>query len=193
MQTHWCKMLTAAALFALVASGCGQKPAVQPNTPAPETPQSTGQASGSGGSSGQAGQPVQPVQPSKQSKSVKSYYADANLEKLLERETTIEFTADKDKYLAAFQELKKTPDDKSVSLAKNLTFKSATLKDGQLTLDLVMPAEARLGAGGEEMLLTALQKTAFQFEEVKTLEILLEGKQVESLMGHMELQHPFKR
>ncbi|WP_159883103.1 GerMN domain-containing protein [Paenibacillus puerhi] len=190
MQTQWHKMFMAAAVFALIASGCGQKPA-EPLSPAPEPAKTADPGSSNGsGSGGQA--PVAP-QPAKQSQSVKVYYADANLEKLLEKEATIEFGEEKDKYLAAFNVLKKTPDDATVSLAKHLTFKSAQLKDGQLTLDLVMPDEARLGSGGEVMLLTALQKTAFQFDEVKTLEILLEGKQVESLMGHMELQHPFKR
>lgn len=67
------------------------------------------------------------------------------------------------------------------------------LKDGQVTVDLSLPDAARLGSPGEEMLLDALKKTLFQFSEVKTIEILLDGKQVESLMGHMELPHPIKR
>jgi hypothetical protein len=33
----------------------------------------------------------------------------------------------------------------------------------------------------------------FQFPEVNTLDILLNGEKVESLMGHMDLPHPFKK
>jgi hypothetical protein len=39
----------------------------------------------------------------------------------------------------------------------------------------------------------ALQKTFFQFDEVQSLELLVDGNQIESLMGHVELEHPMTR
>ncbi|MEK8127349.1 GerMN domain-containing protein [Paenibacillus filicis] len=193
MHTHWIKITAAAVVFALIASGCGQKPAAQPLTSPPSEPVKTTEPIKTGSSDTTSQTPPLTQQPQKQSKVIKVFYSDANLENLVEKEAKIEFGEEKDKYAAAFNALKKAPDDQTESLAKHLIFKKAELKDGQLTLDLVMPDAARLGASGEEMLLTALQKTAFQFAEVKTLEVLLEGKKVDSLMGHMELQHPFKR
>ncbi len=43
------------------------------------------------------------------------------------------------------------------------------------------------------MLLEAIQKTLFQFPEVDSIDILVDGKPADSLMGHMELPHPIKR
>ncbi|MNY78319.1 hypothetical protein D3C86_2185150 [compost metagenome] len=56
-----------------------------------------------------------------------------------------------------------------------------------------IPEDAHLGASGEDLALQALLKTSFQFDEVKTVDILVDGKSVDSLMGHVELEHPFSR
>lgn len=60
-------------------------------------------------------------------------------------------------------------------------------------MDVHMPDEARLGAGGEQFALDALTKTMFQFDEVKSVELLVDGAKVESLMGHVDLEHPLTR
>ncbi|MGG2200461.1 GerMN domain-containing protein [Paenibacillus validus] len=195
MQNHWRHTLTAAAILAVVLSGCGQaKPlnGTQPNQTAEQPAHQTeqGQTSG-GGSNSQA--PAAASEQSKISKVIKTYYSDAEFTKLVEQQAKIEFKNEADQYLTALNQLKKTPDDTTISLCKEISFKSAVLKDGQVTVDLSLPDAARLGSPGEEMLLDALKKTLFQFSEVKTIEILLDGKQVESLMGHMELPHPIKR
>lgn len=91
-------------------------------------------------------------------------------------------------------DVEKAPaDSKLVPLADALGFKSAILKDKKLTLDITVSGEGRLGAPGEAMLLQAIQKTLFQFPEVDSIDILVDGKPVESLMGHMDLPHPMKR
>ncbi|PYE48021.1 GerMN domain-containing protein [Paenibacillus barcinonensis] len=56
-----------------------------------------------------------------------------------------------------------------------------------------IPDEARLGAGGELLFLAVLQQTMFQFEEVHSIQLLVDGQQTESLMGHVELQNPILR
>ena len=33
----------------------------------------------------------------------------------------------------------------------------------------------------------------FQFEEVQQIELTVDGQQVESLMGHVDLEHPMNR
>ncbi|MNJ00980.1 hypothetical protein D3C73_1604640 [compost metagenome] len=50
-----------------------------------------------------------------------------------------------------------------------------------------------MGSGGEVLLMDALKKAVFQFSEVQALDILVDGKIVDSLMGHVELEHPIKR
>lgn len=186
-------VLTGAIAMAL--SGCGQKPAssgmtsqgssgqnpvnssVVPPTPKPEvTPTPT------------------PVESKPIQAHIKAYYGDEQATKLVEKEVTINYPEDKEKYTTALWTLKKAPaDSKLVPLADALGFKSAVLKDKKLTLDITVSGEGRLGAPGEAMLLQAIQKTLFQFPEVDSIDILVDGKPVESLMGHMDLPHPMKR
>ncbi|SFL74447.1 Sporulation and spore germination [Paenibacillus sp. 1_12] len=181
--------------IAMALSGCGQKPA------------SSGTTSQGSGSQNPANnsvispapkQDVTPATTPAQSKSIqaqiKAYYGDEQATKLVEKEVTINYPEEKEKYTTALWTLKKAPaDSKLVPLADALGFKSAVLKDKKLTLDITLSGEGRLGAPGEAMLLQAIQKTLFQFPEVDAIDILVDGKPVESLMGHMDLPHPMKR
>ncbi|CAG7611302.1 hypothetical protein PAESOLCIP111_01360 [Paenibacillus solanacearum] len=189
MLQKWHKGMAAAAVVALLMSGCGQKPAPQGTGATP--PATSSQGSGGGNTQGTA--PQTPAQPQEKQLKIKAYYSDDKLENLVEKEVSFAYKQDQDKYAAALQALTVSNDPKAVPLFKGFTFKSVVFKDGALTIDLSMSPESRLGAGGEEMLLRALQKTLFQFNEVQTFDVLLDGKKVESLMGHMDLPHPFKR
>lgn len=198
MQQTWLKAMAAATIAGLLLAGCGQAKMTAPNQT------TTPPAGGSQGTAGQTntGQPVgekppaaPPAANSEQTKQakVKVYFGDAQMEKLVEKEASISYKQDSDKYLATLK-AQSTDGDAALSpLFKGFTFKSATLKDGKLTVDLSMAPESRLGSGGEEMVLSALQKSLFQFSEVQSIDILLDGKPAESLMGHMELPHPIKR
>jgi spore germination protein GerM len=136
--------------------------------------------------------PAAPVQDNKQLK-VKVYYGDEAGAKLVEQEATINIKQDSDKYSASLKALTQSDDSKQVPLLKGFTIKSAELANQLLTVDVSMAPESRLGAGGEDLLLQALKKTVFQFPEVQSLELLVEGNKLDSLMGHMELPHPIKR
>lgn len=128
-------------------------------------------------------------------KKVKAYYSDQDEMKLVEKEVTISYKKDADVYGAALNALKKSDDSKAIPLFDDLKFTSAAFdKDkGELKVDLAFGPKTQLGAPGEELFLQALKKTVFQFPEVKTLYILKDGKQVDSLMGHLELPYPIKR
>ncbi|MCS7462519.1 GerMN domain-containing protein [Paenibacillus doosanensis] len=170
-------------LVALLAA-CGQK---QP------APAAGGQETGKQAqSSAPTPTPTPAAQDVKQMK-IKTYYGDENGERLVEQEAVISYKQDNDKYLAALKTLTVSSDDKRIPLMKGFTFNSVTLKDQTLTVDVSMAPESRLGSGGESLLLQALKKNVFQFSEIQNLDILLDGKAVESLMGHMDLPHPIKR
>ncbi|WP_282935592.1 GerMN domain-containing protein [Paenibacillus sp. RC67] len=124
---------------------------------------------------------------------IKVYFGDENGERLVEQESTISYKQDNEKYASALKALTTSSDSKRIALLKGFTFNTVSLKDQTLTVDLSMAPESRLGAGGEDLVLQALKKTVFQFSEIQSLNILLDGKAVDSLMGHMELPHPIKR
>lgn len=196
MHKTWQKGMAAAAIAALLLAGCGTSKAPLQGT-AETPPSKSGQAAQPGTGEDKTTTPPETSapkpDPDKKELKIKAYYSDAQLEKLVQKDVTIRFKQDKDKYLAALDQLKKSPDDSTIPLFKGFTYKSVALKDGQLNLDVSIADDGRLGSGGEEMLLDALQKTMFQFSEVKSVEVLVDGKQVESLMGHMDLPHPIKR
>jgi hypothetical protein len=124
---------------------------------------------------------------------VKTYYADDNLDKLIEREANVTFASDADKYKAALDALKTPPEASLSSLSKGITYRSVTNQSGNLTVDISIADSGRLGAPGEDLLVQSIRKSLFQFSEVQTIEVLLDGKKMESLMGHVSLPHPMKR
>lgn len=172
----------------LALSGCGQpKPGVGPDPVNQNSPNASLKPSSSPS--------VQPTaQPGESKKlQIQSYYSDNDAEKLLMKNVTISYVKEEGKYLAALESLKKSPASDAVSLCPNTSFRSAVLSNGKLTINLTIPASDNLGSGGEQMLLDAIQKTLFQFTEVQSIDLLVDGKPVESLMGHVELLHPIKR
>jgi len=152
-----------------------------------------GCAGGSAADRGEAKANLQAESSAPKQLKVKAFFADSDLDKLLEREAVISFRTDNEKYIAALQLLRQTPDEAASSLFKGVTFKSASGKDGNVVVDLSISPEGRLGAPGELLMVEALKKSLFQFEEVQTIELLVDGKRTESLMGHVGLTYPIKR
>lgn len=194
------------ALAMALSAGCGQKPGAAPNEPdqgktgqvepannenptekpAPQNTQT--------GTQGSSGKPAEPVKPQEKKAAIKTFYTDPDAMELKEAKGEITYKDDQDKYTKAFQALQKSNSDQLVPLWRDsIKLTSLKFENGALTLDIVKPAEANLGAGGESMAIEALQKMFFQFNEVKSIELLVEGQQVESLMGHVELMHPMTR
>ncbi|MGC5773214.1 GerMN domain-containing protein [Paenibacillus pabuli] len=131
---------------------------------------------------------------SNEKKSIDVYYTDLEELELHKAAAEISYASDDAKYKAAFAALQQSKDDKLVPLwAKEIELKSVQFKDGALTLDIHMPDTARLGAGGEVFAIDALKQTFFQFDEVKSLDLLVDGQPSESLMGHVDLEHPMTR
>lgn len=138
-------------------------------------------------------QPQKPDEPSVQKQTIEVYYTDPQELELKKSEKEIKFGQENDKYKAAFKALQESGDADLIPLWGKMELKSLEFKQGMVTLDVHMPDEARLGAGGEQFALDALTKTMFQFKEVESIELLVDGQKLESLMGHMDLDHPIKR
>ncbi|SEL82624.1 Sporulation and spore germination [Paenibacillus sp. cl141a] len=198
-KKNWAVGLLAAVM--LVGAGCGQKPGAAPDdtpgqvTPAPDdqTGQSNGGAlNGSGGTStGDGGNEV--TAPEAKTESIKAYYTDPDLMELVEGSAEISYKEDQEKYEAAYQALQKSDKADMVPLWEKIKLNSSKFENGALTLDVTVPDEANLGAGGESFAIDAIKKTFFQFDEVKSLQILVDGQQTESLMGHVDLENPMTR
>lgn len=178
-------------LAAAIVSACGTKA----DSPEPGTNNTQGagpgnaeeQGSGQDGDSGEPGQA-----PIEEQQTISVYRTDVELLDLYEAEAAISFEGD-GKYLAALEALRKNGDDGRLSLWEHVAFNSADFSDGSLVIDLHLPDEARLGAPGEALAIEALLRTLFQFSEVQSITVLVDGEQVDSLMGHVVLEQPFDR
>lgn len=146
------------------------------------------------GSAKQNGTQANPPQKSVQEQMVSIYYGDQDVSKLYEQKVNIQFSKDEEKYLATLEALKVTPNDASqFSLFKGFNFSQVQVDKGLITVDLTFSAENHLGSPGENLIMQAIERTLFQFPELDAIQILVNGKKVDSLMGHMELPHPIRR
>lgn len=166
------------------------------STPTPDTTTSESEGTNSTGGTSPSSENTGKTDTSQatEKKTINVFFTDPEELELHESTATVTYVAEKDKYKSAFEALQQSTDDTLVPLwSKEIELKSVQFKDGALTLDIHMPDTARLGAGGEVFAIDALKKTFFQFDEVKTLDLLVDGQQSESLMGHVDLEHPMTK
>lgn len=121
------------------------------------------------------------------------YYVDSQVTELKQSKTEINYSNSIDKYEKVFKALQSKSHSDLVSLWSKIELNSMKFHDGVLAIDVHIPDDARLGSGGELLALDALKETMFQFEELNNLELLIDGKALESFMGHSELEHPISR
>lgn len=121
------------------------------------------------------------------------YLTDTELVETVEKSVKLTYETDQDLVEAAIAALQQDAGDQTASLWQPIQVNSVELADGKVTLDIHLPDEARLGAPGELFVIDTLQKTLFQFEFVQAIELLVDGEETESLMGHVELEHPMKK
>lgn len=198
-KTGWAILML---VLMLGLAGCGDKPqAAAPGDSnstdngitAPGAAEPDSVSASGGGDADIVDTPEEEVTlPAELTSKVQVFFTDDNLEQLITVERDISYGDEAAKYTAAFQALQ-TADPGMLSLWQKVILRQIDLKDGLLTIDITLPDEARLGAGGEALAIDALTKTFFQFDEVKQLELTVDGEKLESLMGHVELEHPFSK
>lgn len=123
---------------------------------------------------------------------IQVYLTDNELMELFPLPRQIVYRDEAMKYEEAFKALQ-TSEEAYISLWNKVILNSAEFSNGQVNIDITLPDEARLGAGGESFAIDSLKQTMFQFEEVKQIELTVDGQQLDTLMGHVDLDHPIKK
>lgn len=201
-----------AAVLLIVISGCGEKPAASPAEAAGQNSASVSSGAEGNAESTSTSTPApqatstpepaateapaatdKPAVPEKQTESIHVYYTDPQQLDLVQAEVPVSYADATEKYTAAFKALQSSSNADQVPLWGKIELKSLEFSNGQIVMDIHKPDEAQLGAGGEALAIDALTRTFFQFEEVKNIDVLVDGEQVESLMGHVDLVHPMTR
>lgn len=163
------------------------KPEVKPETkPVPDKP---------------ATKPEKPAQPEQKpavntertehAMNVKVYYPDDSGMRLVEVEREILVDDATDKYTAAVEALMDDPIEDNLTriFPKNARIRSVIVRDGLATVDFdgsILKGFVG-GSTGEEFLIGSIVDTLTNFPEVTSVRFLVDGQEIETLSGHMDL------
>ena len=204
------KILVPAMLALLLfTAGCEKQPNAQPPEPpakpAQTEPESKNKAQPS--PTPNESEPEKPVNPTEnqpvknekteQALNVKVYYPDDSGMKLVEVEREIIIDDSTDKYTAAVETLMDDPgeDNLTTIFPKNAAIRQVTVHDGLATVDFdgsILKGFVG-GSTGEEFLIGSIVDTLTNFPEVKRVKFLVDGEEIETLSGHMDLSTPLER
>lgn len=192
---NWLRVLPALFLISLLvfAAGCGtQAPGGAPSSSSTAASSSSGSADAQAASSS-AAKKASDVQ----TLTVNVYYPNEQGTKLLPSSRKIETGSSKDKYTAALESLMKGPTEKGQTaiFPKKAKLLSVTMKNGTAVVNFSKELQTNFvgGSTGEEMLVGSIVNTLTEFSEVKNVHILIDGKNIETLSGHMDLSLPISR
>ena len=129
---------------------------------------------------------------------IKVYYPDESGLRLVgvNREVEINDT-DESKYKAAVEAVMTPPKEKNLTkvVSNNSSLIDVKVKDGTALVNLSKNIKIGFvgGSTGEELLIGSVVNTLTEFKEVNAVKFLIDGQEVETLSGHMDLSTPIKR
>ena len=146
-------------------------------------------------------EPPKVVSPATENKStkmkVKVYFPDDAGINLVAVARSIEIHNESEKYPAVVNLLMQYPNEKDLTVIfpKNAKINSVTFKDGTAFVDFDANITKSFAGGstGEELLVGSVVRTLTEFKEVKQVRFLVDGKEIETLSGHMDLSAPVKK
>ena len=85
--------------------------------------------------------------------------------------------------------------DLTVIFPKNAKINGVKFENGTAFIDFDKNITKSFAGGstGEELLVGSVVKTLTEFPEVKQVRFLVDGKEIETLSGHMDLSVPIKK
>ena len=170
------------------------KPVVKPDTK-PETPKTSPENENPAQKPDDKQSAVD--KPAKKSMNVKVYYPDDSGMKLVEVEREIVIDDSTNKYIAAVETLLEDPAEDNLTkiFPNNAAIRSVKVTDGLAIVDFDGSLLKSFvgGSTGEEFLIGSVVDTLTNFPEVKRVKFLVDGKEIETLSGHMDLSTPLER
>ena len=124
------------------------------------------------------------------------YYPDVNATGLVAVTKTVK-AQEAEKYKASVEALLAGTDDKNLTAVfpKKTKLRKVSVSGGVAKVDFDKNLTSGFvgGSTGEEMLVGSLVNTLTEFPEIKKVQILVEGKEIDSLSGHLDLSRPVER
>ncbi len=179
-------VLALTLLCAMVLTGCDEQK--QGEAGSKTVVSSSSGSSSSSSSSSQSGSKAQLV-------NIKVYYPDENATGLVAVEKSIKDTDNK--YQAAVETLMAGTDKKGLAnvFPKKAKLLQVTVSGKVAKVDFSRELQKNFvgGSTGEEMLVGSVVNTLTEFPEIQKVQILVDGQEVETLSGHMDLSQPLPR
>ena len=179
-------VLALTLLCAMVLAGCDEQK--QGEAGSKTVVSSSSGSSSSSSSSSQSGSKAQLV-------NIKVYYPDENATGLVAVEKSIKDTDNK--YQAAVEALIAGTEKKGLAnvFPKKAKLLQVTVSGKVAKVDFSRELQKNFvgGSTGEEMLVGSVVNTLTEFPEIKKVQILVDGQEVETLSGHMDLSQPLPR
>ena len=179
-------VLALTLLCAMVLAGCDEQK--QGEAGSKTVVSSSSGSSSSSSSSFQSGSKAQLV-------NIKVYYPDENATGLVAVEKSIKDTDNK--YQAAVEALMAGTEKKGLAnvFPKKAKLLQVTVSGKVAKVDFSRELQKNFvgGSTGEEMLVGSVVNTLTEFPEIQKVQILVDGQEVETLSGHMDLSQPLPR
>lgn len=179
-------VLALTLLCAMVLAGCDEQK--QGEAGSKTVVSSISSSSSSSSSSSQSGSKAQLV-------NIKVYYPDENATGLVAVEKSIKDTDNK--YQAAVEALMAGTEKKGLAnvFPKKAKLLQVTVSGKVAKVDFSRELQKNFvgGSTGEEMLVGSVVNTLTEFPEIQKVQILVDGQEVETLSGHMDLSQPLPR
>lgn len=179
-------VLALTLLCAMVLAGCDEQK--QGEAGSKTVISSSSGSSSSSSSSSQSGSKAKLV-------NIKVYYPDENATGLVAVEKSIKDTDNK--YQAAVEALMAGTEKKGLAnvFPKKAKLLQVTVSGKVAKVDFSRELQKNFvgGSTGEEMLVGSVVNTLTEFPEIQKVQILVDGQEVETLSGHMDLSQPLPR
>lgn len=179
-------VLALTLLCAMVLAGCDEQK--QGEAGSKTVVSSSSGSSSSSSSSSQSGSKAQLV-------NIKVYYPDENATGLVAVEKSIKDTDNK--YQAAVEALMAGTEKKGLAnvFPKKAKLLQVTVSGKVAKVDFSRELQKNFvgGSTGEEMLVGSVVNTLTEFPEIQKVQIMVDGQEVETLSGHMDLSQPLPR
>lgn len=128
----------------------------------------------------------------KTSQIVKVYFSDDQAESLVEKEVELKLAKGDNLEAKVLESLKTKPEDENIfnAVEENIKFKGVKVEEKIAKVDI--SSEGLSGSSTQEIFLVdAIVSALTSLDSVDGVKFLVDGKEAETLMGHMEVSHVF--
>lgn len=118
------------------------------------------------------------------------YYVDEELLFMKEKEQTISYFNEEEKWTSIWKHLQHAGDEDYISLWEHVELIAMEVDGQQLNINISKPENLQFGSTAEGFAIQTLLQTVGQLEGIQTVQLLIDGEIHETLAGHVSIDQP---